>query len=129
MNKKRKEKKKCKNHGGYWARWRCELQFLGPLSSGLYWLSGIQCLLVDWAHGEDHLLAFRSMREATWRLGLWGVWCSTFGNLHKNALEKITWNYGGTWESNPGPSDHLPAPVPLDHLCAFVNKMRNKYNI
>ena len=74
-------------------------------------------------------LAFGSALMDTWLTLGWGLWCAFFGMLHRKALEKTIWNYGGTWESNPGPSIFQPRLQPSEPWCACVRIMGTKYYI
>ena len=46
--------------------------------------------------------------------------------LHKEKIETIIW---GTWDSNPGPNDSMPARPPLHQLARFVSKITSNYYI
>ena len=82
----------------------CLIEIWGPFESSSFdFLESNACVLTP-EHGEDHLLAIRSMREATWRLGLWGLWWVIWWDA---ALESVRKNNIGIM-GGPGNRTQVP---------------------
>ena len=129
------------------SEFNCEAHLEATLTIGIEWSAvdswaWCSCFLDLWicicghlacwmceVHGVLAFWAFGSASVDTWLALGWGLWCTSSWNLHRKAFEKIIWNYGGTWESNPGPRDYKTHGQPLNQTRLFVNLINNKYYI
>ena len=107
----------------------CLIGIWGPMNLQPRWLFLVAYAYVDSRAPWSSCLALGSALMDTWSAPGWGLWWMLDETLHTSTLEKMIMNYGGTWESNPGPRDYKPRFQPLNHLCASVSEIEKKYNI
>ena len=91
--------------GGVWARIEGVLAIFKPTKSSVHWLFLIGCVFIDHEYGGHSSQGHQILWGRP--LGAW-VWREHDSHHLKN-LHRISWrkttnnNFGGTWDSNPGP--------------------------